>query len=61
MNDPSLNDPGLNEQLSGESRRAATGDIDLDRVWVNVAAEVWHRHPGPLERTAALSWTTPKS
>ena len=27
--------------------------VDLDRVWVNVAAQVWHRSPGPLERSAA--------
>ena len=28
-------------------------DVDLDRVWVEVAAEVWRRRPGPLERLAA--------
>jgi hypothetical protein len=27
-------------------------DIDLDRVWLGVAAEVWRRRPGPVERTA---------
>lgn len=26
--------------------------VDLDRVWTTVAAEVWRRHPGRLERTA---------
>src|SRR5262249_25288972 len=28
-------------------------DVDLDRVWLGVAAQVWHRHPGPVERLAA--------
>ena len=28
-------------------------DVDLNRVWTAVAAEVWRRHPGRLERTAA--------
>ena len=32
---------------------AAGDDVDLDRVWVNVAAEVWCRSPGRLERSAA--------
>jgi hypothetical protein len=30
----------------------APDDVDLDRVWTNVAAEVWRRQPGRLERTA---------
>jgi len=34
-------------------------DIDLDRVWVNVAAEVWHRQPGRVERTAARLLRSP--
>jgi hypothetical protein len=59
MNDPSLNDPWLNEQASGESHSTANDDIDLDRVWVNVAAEVWRRHPGRLERTAARLLRSP--
>jgi hypothetical protein len=33
--------------------------IDLNRVWVNVAAEVWRRRPGPLERTAARLLRSP--
>jgi hypothetical protein len=28
-------------------------DVDLDRVWLGVAAEVWRRTPGPVERLAA--------
>jgi hypothetical protein len=27
-------------------------DVDLARVWSAVAAEVWRRHPGPVERLA---------
>ena len=34
-------------------------DVDLDRVWTNVAAEVWRRHPGWLERTAAKLLRSP--
>jgi hypothetical protein len=47
-----------------ESRRIpaahdpATG-VDLDRVWTGVAAEVWRRHPGWIERTAARLLRSP--
>ncbi|GIF47299.1 hypothetical protein DFJ67_6883 [Asanoa ferruginea] len=27
-------------------------DVDLDRVWIGVAAQVWARRPGPVERAA---------
>jgi hypothetical protein len=59
MNDPSLNDPWLNGQVSGRSRGVAGDGIDLDRVWVNVAAEVWRRHPGRPERMAARLLRSP--
>ena len=59
MNDPSWHDPWLSGQLGGESRGPANNGIDLDRVWVNVAAEVWRRHPGRLERTAARLLRSP--
>jgi hypothetical protein len=37
-----------------------SGDcVDLDRVWVGVAAEVWRRHPGLVERTAARLLRSP--
>ena len=36
----------------------ATG-VDLDRVWAGVAAEVWRRHPGWIERTAARLLRSP--
>lgn len=32
---------------------AAPGEVDLGRVWIGVAAEVWRRRPGPVERAAA--------
>jgi hypothetical protein len=34
-------------------------DIDLNRVWVNVAAEVWRRQPGRAERAAARLLRSP--
>lgn len=33
--------------------------IDLGRVWAGVAAEVWRRHPGPVERIAARLLRSP--
>ncbi|MGH3259458.1 MAG: hypothetical protein ACRDOU_29340, partial [Streptosporangiaceae bacterium] len=33
--------------------------IDLSRVWAGVAAEVWRRHPGPVERRAARLLRSP--
>jgi hypothetical protein len=30
----------------------APADVDLGRVWISVAARVWRREPGRLERTA---------
>jgi hypothetical protein len=34
-------------------------DIDLDRVWAGVAAEVWRRQPGPVERLASRLLRSP--
>jgi hypothetical protein len=34
-------------------------DVDLDRVWIGVAAQVWRRQPGPVERTAGRLLATP--
>jgi hypothetical protein len=33
--------------------------VDLGRVWISVAAQVWHRRPGVLERTAARLLRSP--
>jgi hypothetical protein len=44
------------------SRLPSTHDssgVDLDRVWTGVAAEVWRRHPGRLERAAARLLRSP--
>src|SRR5579859_5154297 len=35
------------------------GGVDLSRVWIGVAAEVWRRRPGPAERTAARLLRSP--
>jgi hypothetical protein len=34
-------------------------DVDLGRVWTGVAAEVWRRSPGPLERLAGRLLRSP--
>jgi hypothetical protein len=34
-------------------------DVNLDRVWLGVAAEVWRRRPGPVERVAARVLRSP--
>jgi hypothetical protein len=45
-----MSDPADDFDLSG---------IDLGRVWTGVAAEVWRRHPGPVERVAARLLRSP--
>jgi hypothetical protein len=35
------------------------GDVDLGRVWISVAAQVWRRRPSALERTAARLLRSP--
>ena len=39
--------------------RGSAGDVDLARVWTGVAAEVWRRNPGSIERTAAWLLRSP--
>jgi hypothetical protein len=34
-------------------------DVNLDRVWLGVAAQVWRRRPGPVERAAARLLRSP--
>ncbi|HUY44312.1 MAG TPA: hypothetical protein VMV92_01085 [Streptosporangiaceae bacterium] len=48
---------GGHEDLAGGS--PGPRDVDLDRVWLGVAAEVWHRRPGPLERMAGRLLRSP--
>jgi hypothetical protein len=38
---------------------ALPADVDLDRVWLGVATEVWRRHPGRLERLAGRLLRSP--
>jgi hypothetical protein len=40
-------------------RGAGPGDVDLGRVWTGIAAEVWRRRPGPLERLAGRLLRSP--
>jgi hypothetical protein len=40
-------------------RDPAPPDVDLDRVWLGVAAQVWRRQPGPAERLAGRLLRSP--
>jgi hypothetical protein len=48
---------GDHEDLA--QRGPGPGDVDLGRVWLGVATEVWRRRPGPLERTAGRLLRSP--
>jgi hypothetical protein len=37
----------------------APADVDLSRAWLGVAAQVWRRHPGPLERLTGRLLSSP--
>jgi hypothetical protein len=39
-------------EMSESLQMAAPSDVDLERVWTAVAADVWRRDPSPLERIA---------
>ena len=45
--------------LTGGHRDAGPHDVDLDRVWLGVAAEVWRRRPGLAERAALCLLRSP--
>jgi hypothetical protein len=51
------------ELTDGRENLAGAGlgppDVDLDRVWLGVAAQVWRRQPGPLERAATRLLRSP--
>jgi hypothetical protein len=47
------------DAVAGRNREPAPGDVDLDRVWLGVAATVWRRQPGPLERLAGKLLRSP--
>ncbi|MEV0808174.1 hypothetical protein [Micromonospora sp. NPDC050200] len=40
-------------------RASRPRDVDLGRVWIGVAADVWRRRPGPLERLAGQVLRSP--
>jgi hypothetical protein len=40
-------------------RARVPADVDLGRVWTGVAAQVWRRRPGPLERAAGRLLRSP--
>ena len=43
----------MTEMTRGSDRDAVPPDVDLERVWTGVAAEVWRREPGWLEGLAS--------
>jgi len=45
--------------LTGGHRDAAPPDVDLDRVWLGVAEQVWRRRPGRVERAAGWLLRSP--
>ncbi|HUZ37614.1 MAG TPA: hypothetical protein VMV17_14915 [Streptosporangiaceae bacterium] len=50
----------MSEHPAGVPRRAAApADVDLERVWTAVAAVVWRREPGWLERLAGRLLRSP--
>jgi hypothetical protein len=53
------------QEMSGHDGRPGPGtglcppDVDLQRVWLGVAAQVWRRQPGPVERLAGRVLRSP--
>jgi hypothetical protein len=45
--------------LTGRHDGAGPCDVDLHRVWLGVAAEVWRRRPGLVERLAGRALRSP--
>jgi hypothetical protein len=58
MSDPDAGRDGLAAPLRGR-RDAVPSDVDLGRVWLGVAAQVWRRQPGWLERLAGRLLRSP--
>ena len=58
MSDPDGGRDGLAAPLRGR-RDAVPSDVDLDKVWLGVAAQVWRRQPGLLERLAGRLLRSP--
>jgi len=51
--------PGGRNSRPGPETGLCPPDVDLNRVWLGVAAEVWHRQPGPVERLAGWALRSP--
>jgi hypothetical protein len=43
----------------GDTMSSPPDDVDLSRVWIGVAAQVWRRRPGRLERAAGRLLRSP--
>jgi hypothetical protein len=56
--DPSWSTTADRDAIAGREGRAPA-DVDLSRVWAGVAAQVWRRRPGPLERLAGRLLRSP--
>ena len=50
---------GDRDGLPGPGQDHCTPDVDMHRVWLGVAAEVWRRRPGPVERLAGRALRSP--
>jgi hypothetical protein len=50
-----LNRPGARPgaEFGTAASGSAPADVDLERVWLGIASQVWRREPGPAERLAA--------
>ena len=49
----------MNDQHPGREHPAGPADVDLSRVWLGVATQVWRREPGWLERAAGRLLRSP--
>jgi hypothetical protein len=50
---------GDRDDLPGPGQDRCPRDVDLQRVWLGVAAEVWRRRPGLVERLAGRALRSP--
>src|SRR5215472_2789957 len=58
MTDTGASQFGMADSPGGR-RDVGPADVDLGRVWIGVAAEVWRRRPGPVERLAGRLLRSP--
>src|SRR5690242_2049928 len=58
--DEVADDDMAGDEVAGDRYgRPRPADVDLGRVWIAVAAQVWRRRPGPLERLAGRLLRSP--